>query len=82
MSRSIVLLHLIRSGRLPDPLVQTLISYVQWNDAQAVFRKRYVWEMLLSSGSIFRQFTYFHNGSLGNISQYENNLDHVLAFVL
>ena len=54
MSRSIVLLHLIRSDRLPDSLVRTLISYVQWNDAKAVFRKRYLWEMLLSSGSIFR----------------------------
>ena len=82
MSRSIVLLHLIRSGRLPDPLVQTLISYVQWNDAKDVFRKKYLWEMLLSSGSIFRQLTYFHIGSLCNISQYEDILDHVLAFVI
>ena len=82
MSRSIVLLHLIRSGRLPDPLVQTLISYVQWNDAKVVFRKRYLWEMLLSSGYIFKQLTYFHNGSLGNISQYENIFDRVRAFVI
>ena len=81
MNRSIVFLHLIRSGRLPDPLVRTLISYIQWNDAKVVFRKRYLWEML-SSGSIFRHLTYFHNGSLGNMSQYEDILDHVLAFVI
>ena len=82
MSRSIVLLHLVRSGRLPDPLVRTLISYVQWNDAKVVFRKTYLWEMLLSSGSIFKQLTYFHNGSVGNMSQHEDILDHVLGFVV
>ena len=82
MSRSIVLQHLIRSGHLPNSLVRTLISYVQWNDAKAVFRKRYLWAMLLSSDSVCRQLTYFHNRNLGNLSQYEDVIDRVLAFVI
>ena len=43
--------------------------------------KRYLTEMLLAKGSMFRRFTYFHNGRAGNMFQYEDIIDRVIAFI-
>ena len=82
MIRSTVLQHLFRSGRLPYSLVRMVISYVHWQNATSEFKRRYMLEMLLSSGSVFRRFTYFYIAFCGSISQHEDVVARVIAFVV
>ena len=82
MIRSIVLQPLFRSGRFPYSFMRMVIGYVHWQHATSEFKRRYLLEVLFSSGSIFWRFTYFYNAFCGNISQPEDVVDCVIAFVV
>ena len=79
---SIVFMHLRMASHLPEMPLQTIATFIQWNDSHAVFRRRYLLNVLLAKESEFRQFTYFYNNKKGNISSREDVLDRILCFVV
>ena len=79
---SIAFMHLRMASHLPEMPLQTIACFLQWNDSQAVFIRRYLLNVLLAKESVFRQFTYFYNSKKGNISSREDVLDRILEFVV
>ena len=82
---SIVFKHLFETLNLPDTFGQELVRYLQpMHDALANFRGQYLRKMLMGppyAPSKFRLLTYYGNGMAGNISDTEDIIDRVIAFV-
>ena len=79
-----------RVQHLPLDVIPVIVSlFVEKLDGNAMFRSRYLRKMLVGpppslfeSISTFRSFTYWGNGSEGNISETEDIIDRIIAYVV
>ena len=78
---SIAFRHLRNASHLSETPLHLVSTFIHWNDSDAEFKRQYLLSVLMTKGSVFRQFTFFYNKKSGNISDREDVIDRIISFV-
>ena len=78
---SIAFRHLRKASYLSARALHIVATFIHWNDSDAEFKRQYLLSVLMTKGSVFRQFTFFYNKKSGNISDLEDVIDRIVSFV-
>ena len=78
---SIAFRHLRKASHLSERPLHIVATFFHWNDSDAEFKRQYLLSVLMTKGSVFRQFTFFYNKKSGNISDREDVIDRIVSFV-
>ena len=78
---SIAFRHLRNASHLSETPLHLVPTFIHWNDSDAEFKRQYLLSVLMTKGSVFRQFTFFYNKKSGNISDREDVIDRIISFV-
>ena len=69
------------ANQIGIPALGSILADYTVFDFKTAHRKHFLWNVLMSTDSAFRRFTYFYNGKKGNIGQKEDIADRVLSFL-
>ena len=78
---SIAFRHLRNASHLSETPLHLVYTFIHWNDSDAEFKRQYLLSVLMTKGSVFRQFTFFYNKKSCNISDREDVIDRIISFV-
>ena len=78
---SIAFRHLRNASQFSETPLHLVSTFIHWIDGDAEFKIQYLLGVLMSNGSVFRQFTFFYNKKSGNISDREDVIDRIISFV-